>query len=164
MLRKHIQGFFGFENEDDPFEQKFGIDWQVSYLDGTWESNNNLKNIYDIYKDAKRHVGWDWWGNTDEEYEVLTIFFGQLSFENWKIAGLAEIDGNDFIVADEFLFIGQHEMSHLYGCDDHTGWAAWTTWCVMSYAWGYFVTSWCKTCTNTINGNLYKWWEEWQIS
>jgi len=146
-----------FEVEDDPFEQKFGIDWQVSYLDGTWESNDNLKNIYYIYEDAKEHVGWDYWGDTDEEYEVLAIFFGQLSFENWIIAGLAEKNGNDFIVADEFLFIGQHEMSHLYDCDDHTGWSALNKWCVMSYVWGYFVTSWCDECTDSINENLYKW-------
>jgi len=39
-----------FENMDDPFEQKFGIDWQISRLDGSWESPNYPDNIYDLWK------------------------------------------------------------------------------------------------------------------
>ena len=39
-----------FENMDDPFEQKFGIDWQISRLDGPWESPNYPDNIYDLWK------------------------------------------------------------------------------------------------------------------
>ena len=80
---------------------------------------------------------------------------GQLCLDTPSILGVAELNGNDFIVRDFNSCVGQHEMSHLYGCYDHDL-GLWT-WCVMSYTWGYYVRSWCGTCTDIINNNLYRW-------
>lgn len=140
---------------DDPFEDKFDIDFYHVETEFWVTGTMGLED--ELYK-AKTTFNWP--DAYPDYYDCMVVMSGNI---DGTIVGVADhLLGTACIISVKAAFLGmpvwhvvQHEFSHLYGAKDHKGWDGVVTWCIMSYTWQQFTREWCGECTDIISANKH---------
>jgi len=154
----YIKTVYIFEEADNPFESKFGINFVAMEINGRWNSPNTTTYIESLYANAKSFVNW----NVNKwNYEALIVLTEQntrYSIYNEDVSGMCwKWDTERGLVAETIAYgvnVLQHEESHLYYAPDHD--PGYTKFCIMSYAWMWIARNWCDECTSIINSHKYR--------
>jgi len=138
------------EAGDDPFFSTFSINF---YIVKYWCWEIGRQSLLDELYMAQK----TFWPLCPDWYDCMVIMSGNM---DGLTIGWSELLGDAFIMCVGFFGIPlanvfQHEASHLYDANDHKGWSALFTWCIMSYMWSALTRSWCGGCKDKINSN--KW-------
>lgn len=154
LLYTCIQGWRRFEI--------FDIMTLSAWYFGVWDASDVGTDYWDILTDfAQDWESWNW--PTDDSH----VNMGLVKKSNHN--GAAYIGGFFGFVAERVQFISinhakdriaQHELTHcIGGIPDDNGWWPWNHhWkrCIVNYFWLWIgTTSWCDTCSNTINNNIW---------
>lgn len=140
----------------DDFYKHFQIYLKVM-LHTTWDSDDDLvlgPRLVEVCQETGFHSGMDVSGAT---IEILVAYTGQVISHEADIRGMACDDpdvpeyGSVLITiqADLTDNLVQHEITHLYGPNDHR----FSIDCVMYIPGGLYTNHWCKICRETILEN-----------